>query len=71
MLGVKVLVRAGACRPREELERSFTSQPPLDLDQRLDLWAKLVSSVLRRNHRNNGIHCVFVGEEGDWELMRV
>ncbi len=35
MLGIKVLLRAGACRPREELARSFTSPPQPDLDHAL------------------------------------
>jgi hypothetical protein len=35
VLGIKVLLRAGACRPREELARSFTSPPQPDLDHAL------------------------------------
>jgi hypothetical protein len=27
VLGIKVLLRAGACRPREKLARSITSPP--------------------------------------------
>ena len=46
VLGVKVLVRAGACRPREELARSFTSPPPLDLDH------ALLFALYRQSRRN-------------------
>jgi hypothetical protein len=35
MLGIKVLLCAGACRPREKFTRSITSPPNLDLDHAL------------------------------------
>ena len=67
MLGVKVLVRAGACRPREELARSFTSLPPLDLDHAL-LFALLLS-IATRDEVLASLMCIPEAGTSSWFLF--